>query len=58
MRKFFLIFFSRRFDYLGKTAMAKEIPIIPMGTYWRLFAKLKIAILPTAKLEAIAVITT
>ena len=41
----------------GKTAMAKEAPIIPMGKYWRLLAKLKIEIEPTAKVEAIAVMT-
>ena len=41
----------------GKAAVEKETAISVMGRFWRLFAKLKTAILPTAKVEPIAVIT-
>ena len=41
----------------GKAAMAKEAPIMPMGKWERLLAKLKTAMLPITRVEAMAVMT-
>src|SRR3989344_1010913 len=49
-------FFEKEDDRTGKAATAIEMPIIEIGKYWRLLAKLKIEILPTVMVDAIAVI--
>jgi hypothetical protein len=46
---------AQDWDRAGKAAMAKDVPNSPMGKYWILLEKLKIAIDPTVKVEAIAV---
>ena len=53
----FLLFFDQEQASEGKAATAKDIPIIPKGTLWILLAKLNIAKLPAAKVEATTVTT-
>src|SRR3989344_4528971 len=48
---------TQALDKNGKEATANEAPTIPMGRYWILLAKLKMAMEPTANVEAMAVMT-